>query len=98
MNDEANIFIDPDRPKILVLNTIQFVKTHSWICRIHLQVKSSSFNLFLLTPSQFGKAGSKRICNSEVHLPPTGYCVNILLDIFRSQPMSLGVCQRRCRV
>src|SRR5205809_4846321 len=69
MNDQADITANSNRPKIRISRLTEFVKLHSGIRRIYLQVEGRGFHGFLLLAHQSPKAIRERASNAEFHNP-----------------------------
>ena len=67
MDDEANVQVDADRPKVGIFGAIEFVEPHTGTRWIELQVKGCSFNDFLLLAGQLCQAISEGVSDAEFH-------------------------------
>ena len=65
---DPDVPIDANRPEILVLGLIQLMKAMPRIFRIHLHIKCSRFDYFLLIAGQLCQARGECICNSEFQI------------------------------
>ena len=73
MNNQPNIATHPHRPEVLVPRLVKFMKTHSRISWINLEIKGRCLDSLLLLAGQFGEAVGESICNTEVQ----GYILSI---------------------
>ena len=67
VNNEPNIPVDPDRPKVAVLCFVQLVKTQSRTGGIHLQIERRRLDRLLLLTGQARQAVSERIGDTKFH-------------------------------
>jgi hypothetical protein len=52
MDNQSNVAVDPHGPEILVFRLIKFVKTHSGIGGVDLQIKGRRLDRLLLVTGQ----------------------------------------------
>ena len=67
MNDDSQVAIHPDRPKIVVLGAVDAMETEPGIRRAHLKVENSGFRGLLLLGGQLGETAGEGVGDAEVH-------------------------------
>ena len=90
VDDQPNIAARPNRPEILVPYIIDFVKTHTRIGRIDLEIKGCGFDYLLFVTGEFGEAVGEGICDSKLH--QISYYFNSIL-YSRYREVLSSICQ-----
>lgn len=68
MDDDADVHVDADRPKVRVFDAIELMKPQARTGWIQLQVKSSGLDGFLFLAGQLGEAVGEGVRDSKFHL------------------------------
>ena len=67
VNNNPQIFANPNRPKVFVFGLIKPMKLHTRTLRVHLQIKGRGLHGLLLLAGEFGEAIGEGIGNKEIH-------------------------------
>lgn len=67
MDNDADVFVDADRPEVGVFDAIDFMEPQPRASRIKLQVKSGSLGGFLFLSGQLGEAVGEGVRDAEFH-------------------------------
>ena len=81
VDDDPQIVADPNRPEVLVLCLVEFVKFHARALRVHLQVKGRGLYGLLLLAGEPSETVGEGVGNTEFHQCSTDTGTAIWLDI-----------------